>query len=167
MDARDALWDSSRVRALINARDVGGLLRAARQARGWRQADLGHASGYSASTISRLETRRRAPSDLPTLRRVADAVAIPADVLGAALGLSSTSSTTVAAAALQPRFREDPVKRRTFLAAAGLAVPAPALASLEEALAPRPVPATPVTAGEVTAHLARARALFDAGDLVL
>ncbi|GAA3652005.1 hypothetical protein GCM10022224_013590 [Nonomuraea antimicrobica] len=163
MYARDALWDSARVRALISAEDVGGVLKVARQARGWRQADLGRASGYSASTISRLETRRRVTSDLPTLRRVAEAAGVPADVLGAALGFTDPASVTVAATALQPQSQEDPVRRRTFLAAAGLTVPAHMLTSLDDALAILPAPAVPPTASEVAARLARARALFNAG----
>ncbi len=89
MEAHDALWDSARARALIAARDVGGTVRLARQARGWRQADLGRAAGYSASTISRLETNRRASIDVGMLRRVAHAAGIPGEVLGVLLGLST------------------------------------------------------------------------------
>src|SRR4051812_22355867 len=104
---------------------------------------------------------RRASSDLPMLRRVAEAAGIPADVLGAALGFSGPASVTVAAG--QPE--EDSMRRRTFMAAAGFAVPAHMLASLDDALAVLPDPFAAPTADEVAAQLARARRLFDAGDL--
>ncbi|SNT60518.1 Transcriptional regulator, contains XRE-family HTH domain [Streptosporangium subroseum] len=161
MDARDALWDSARVRSLIAAKDIGGMIKFARHARGLRQGDLGRASGYSASTISRLENCRRASSDLPMVRRVAEAAGIPADVLGAALGFCGPASVTVATGQRE----EDPMRRRTFMAAAGFAVPAHMLASLDDALAVLPDPSAAPTADEVTAQLARARRLFDAGDL--
>ncbi|MGH3973028.1 MAG: helix-turn-helix domain-containing protein [Pseudonocardiaceae bacterium] len=59
--------------------------------RGWRQADLAKAGGYSASTISRLETNRRASIDVEMLRRVEHAAGIPGDVLGALLGLPASA----------------------------------------------------------------------------
>jgi transcriptional regulator with XRE-family HTH domain len=87
MGVRDTrLRDSARARELIAARDVGGAARLARQARGWRQADLGKDTGYSASTISRLETGRRGSRDVDMLRRVTRAAGIPPEVLGALLG---------------------------------------------------------------------------------
>jgi transcriptional regulator with XRE-family HTH domain len=84
----------ARARALIAARDVGGVVRLARQTRGWREVDLGQAAGYSASTISRLETNRRASVDLEMLRRVARAAGVPGDVLGVLLGLSALATVT-------------------------------------------------------------------------
>ncbi|RBQ16235.1 transcriptional regulator [Spongiactinospora rosea] len=164
MDARDALWDSSRVRNLIDARDVGGVIKAARVARGWLQADLGRAVNCSASTISRLETARRTTSDLPLLRRVAEAVEIPPDVLGAALGLSAPASITVASTVPQ-RLQEDSVRRRTFMAA-GAAVPISLLDSLDDALAVLPAPAAEPTAARVAGRLTQARSLFNAGAVI-
>jgi transcriptional regulator with XRE-family HTH domain len=103
MGAHDALlWDSARARALIAARDVGGVVRLARQARGWRQSDLGKAAGYSASTISRLETGRRGSSDVDMLRRVTRAAGIPPDVLGALLGIPNPVPATVAVTTSRP-----------------------------------------------------------------
>lgn len=50
-----------------------------------------------ASTISRLETNRRASVDVEMLRRVAHAAGMPGDVLGALLGLPTPAPATVAA----------------------------------------------------------------------
>src|SRR5262245_52423831 len=97
MDA--ARWDSARARALIKAQDIGGAIRFARHARGWRQADLGRAAGYSASTISRLETGQRAATDLTMLHHIARAVGIPSHVLGALVGIPPPAPARLAAPA--------------------------------------------------------------------
>ncbi|MGV9876379.1 helix-turn-helix domain-containing protein [Streptomyces cellulosae] len=101
--------------------DPGGLIRLGRALRGWRQADLGRRLGCSASTVSRLEKSGRV-SDLRLLQRAACEVGVPPHILGAALGLTGPRATNVAPNG--PRhIEEDPMRRRTLLAAAGLAVP--------------------------------------------
>ncbi|MFH8349776.1 helix-turn-helix domain-containing protein [Streptomyces sp. NPDC018045] len=80
----DALWPSDKARALVTAHHTGGLVRTGRTERGWRQEDLGTRLGCSTSTISRLESRRL-PSDLRLLRRAAEEVGVPTDVLAASL----------------------------------------------------------------------------------
>jgi transcriptional regulator with XRE-family HTH domain len=163
MGAHDALWDSARARALVAAHDVGGAVRLARQTRGWRQTDLGKAAGYSASTISRLETNRRASVDVSTLRRVAHAAGIPGDLLGALLGLPTPA--TVTATVGHRAEEDDPMRRRELLATAGLAAPMRLLSSLDDALALLPAPARAVCPSEIVTRLACAREQFDTGDL--
>lgn len=64
----DPVWNSSRVRSLMETSDPGGLIRLGRALLGWRQADLGRRLGCSASTVSRLEKSGRV-SDLRLLQR--------------------------------------------------------------------------------------------------
>ncbi|MDF3303176.1 helix-turn-helix domain-containing protein [Streptomyces tropicalis] len=155
-------WNSPRAQQLIADGDVGGLIRWARQQRGWRQADLGKETGYSASAVSRLETADRPATDLDMLKRFADALVIPAGVLAAVLGVTPPRATTVASAQRPAASEEDPMKRRSLLAA-GLAVPALALDHLDEALALLPAPAFAPSADRLAAQYRRARAQFNRG----
>ncbi|WP_371243411.1 helix-turn-helix domain-containing protein [Streptomyces pimonensis] len=155
----DPVWNSSRVRLLMERCDPGGLVRLGRALHGWRQADLGRRLGCSASTVSRLEKSGRV-SDLRLLQRAASEVGVPPDVLGAALGLTGLRAASVAPNG--PRHtEEDPMRRRTLLAAAGLAVPTSLLLGVETALADMPAPSGSSVPLDV--RLARARALFDTG----
>lgn len=127
---------------------------------GWRQVDLGARLRCSASTVSRMEQRGSRTADLHLLRRAAQEVGVPAQVLGAALGLSVLQATRVAADG--PRCaKEDPMRRRTLLSAAGLATPAQFLAGVDDALAVTPDPTGSTV--PLDTRLARARSLFDAG----
>jgi len=56
------------------------VLRLARVARGWSQADLSRASGLTPSTISRLECGHEQPLE-QTVRRLAEALDFPASKL--------------------------------------------------------------------------------------
>ncbi|MEV0090415.1 helix-turn-helix transcriptional regulator [Streptomyces sp. NPDC050738] len=155
----DPLWNSLRVRALVEARDSGGLVRVGREHRGWTQTDLAMRLGYSASTVCRLEKARRV-RDLTVLQAAAGEVGVPEPVLSASLGLSGRQSTNMAPPE-GPRTEEDPLRRRTLLAAAGLVAPAQLLVPLDDALASMPDPSgSPVP---LDARIARARANFDAG----
>jgi transcriptional regulator with XRE-family HTH domain len=79
----DALmWETERGLTIRAHRQIGAAIRFARQHRGWRLADVGVQTGYSVSTLSRLETSRRSPTDLEQVRRVACSVGIPLDILG-------------------------------------------------------------------------------------
>ncbi|GGW23516.1 MULTISPECIES: helix-turn-helix transcriptional regulator [Streptomyces] len=155
----DQLWSSGTVRALVDSLDPGGLIRFGRQGRGWRQSDLGARIGCSASTVSRLEQHGR-HTDLDLIRHAAKEVGVPTNVLAASLGLTGEQATRV------PRERpscaeEDPMRRRTLLAAAGLATPAMLMTSVDDALASMPGPTgSPVS---FDSRLAAARGYFDAG----
>jgi tetratricopeptide (TPR) repeat protein len=58
------------------------------------------------------------------------------------------------------------MRRRALITAAGLTVPQRMLARLDDALALLPAPARPAAPAEIAGRLARARAWFDASDLV-
>ncbi|MFF4750723.1 helix-turn-helix domain-containing protein [Streptomyces sp. NPDC002514] len=160
MRTMDPLWSSAKARTLVDHQDPGGLIRMGRVGRGWRQADLGARLGCSASTVSRMEQRGSRTADLRLLRRAAQEVGVPPYVLGAALGLNVLQATKVAADG--PRCaQEDPMRRRTLLAAAGLAAPSQLLVGVDDALAITPAPTG--SAVPLDTRLARARSLFDAG----
>ena len=160
----DALtWQTERARSIREQRDVGAAIRFARENRGWRLADLATRTGYSISTLSRLETSRRRPADLEQVRRVADAVGIPLDVLGELLGVSPRAGDTVNGTGGFAA-EEDDVRRRRLLAA-GLAVPAVLLTGMDDALAMMPEPSVPATSRAVSTRLAQLRGLYDAGSL--
>ncbi|MFE0055377.1 helix-turn-helix domain-containing protein [Streptomyces sp. NPDC059003] len=157
-------WESPKARALVDGGDVGGLIRWARTELGWRQADLGKATGYSASAVSRLETGHRSATDLDMIRSFAQALFIPASALAVVLRVSPASRTKVAAdAGRHTEAEEDSMRRRSLLQAAGLAVPLTVLNALDESLALLPSPTAAPTVSNLTAEFRRARALFDAG----
>lgn len=122
MNTGNALWASVRARSLLRTRDLGGMIRFARQARGWRQDDLAAAAGYSRSTISRLETGSRAGTDVDMIRRVAAAAGIPSPLLSELLGITAPPAATVGTSiATRADGGDDPVRRRQLLASLGLA----------------------------------------------
>ncbi|MGW7312225.1 helix-turn-helix domain-containing protein [Streptomyces sp. NPDC054865] len=155
--SNNQLWSTRDIRALAARHRPGALVRAGREALGWRQADLGTRIGCSRSTVSRLEQGYL--SDLPLLRQAAGEVGVPGDLLIASLGLTTQSGPTVADDPSPAQ--EDPMRRRTVITAVGLATPLGLFAGLETALAVTPDPSgSPVP---LDARLATARALFDAG----
>jgi transcriptional regulator with XRE-family HTH domain len=103
---------SPRGRAAVAAGETGTLIRLMRQALGWSQQELAHRSGYSQATISRLERGvSRAARDTVILTDIAQALGVPAAVLGVA-GQSDPPPSIV-----------DGVERRDFLGGAtGLTV---------------------------------------------
>ncbi|MDL4774240.1 MULTISPECIES: helix-turn-helix transcriptional regulator [Thermomonosporaceae] len=156
-------WQSPVVQALVDARDLGGVIRMAREHQGWRQADLGQAVGYSRSTISRLETSA-ATRDLVKARVVANRLEIPAEVFAQLVGIGQCPAVTVVASvAAAPE--DDPMHRRSLLAAAGLAVPMSALLQVDDALAVLPEVQGAATPQRIASLLTRARRRWDTGDL--
>ncbi|MBX7551553.1 helix-turn-helix domain-containing protein [Streptomyces sp. tea 10] len=156
------IWTSVEARDLVERRNPGGLIRLGRRYLGWRQGDLGARIGCSASTVSRLEASMRI-TDVALLRAAAAAVGLPSPVLAAACGFTATATaapTRVAPDASRDA-EEDPMRRRTLLAAAGTAVPASLLLSVDDALAGTPVPSG--NPAQPDARLAHARRMFDAG----
>lgn len=78
------LWDSRAAQAAAAAGKPGQVLRLARHAAGLCQSELGARTGYSAATISRFENGRRPLTDLGTLRRFCEVLAIPPALVGLA-----------------------------------------------------------------------------------
>jgi transcriptional regulator with XRE-family HTH domain len=60
---------------------IGAVLRAIRQRKGWRQADVGARSRISASTVSRIERGALDALQIGTLRRVAEALGARLDIV--------------------------------------------------------------------------------------
>ena len=178
MNTSDALWASARARALTEAGDVGGVIRLAREARGWRQEDLATACGYSRSTISRLETGSRAGTDLAMIRAVAEKAGIPPAVLGPVLGVPGPPPATVASKAtpVGPESEGDVLRRELLSGLAGVSAaallpvrrtpadagPDPVTTAIEEILSSGPGPAAPAAAGTLEARLAAAWQAFSA-----
>lgn len=110
-------------------------MRAARLTAGLTLADLGRQCGYSASQISRYERGVQPLTDVTLLRRFADVLAIPAEMLGLAQTNCAQGSRhaeanhrvyAITGPSVVPDFRreegDDPVRRRELLAgAAGFA----------------------------------------------
>lgn len=162
MTAPGTQWDSRRICALIEAHDFGGLVKHLRIERGWKQEDLGDAVGYSAPTISRIESGVRPATDMLMIRAVARKLEIPGRVLAQVLGLAHPEPARVSVTA-ERRGEEDPMRRRTLLSV-GLAVPLHLLTDLDAALAAIPAAAAPVSADDLQTRFRTARMLFDAGD---
>jgi transcriptional regulator with XRE-family HTH domain len=81
------------LRRAVVAGSVGEVVRLMRMRAGLSQAELGEAcGGYRQSTISRLEAGRVGNPDRRTLARIADVLAIPAEWLGIASGLTAEPS---------------------------------------------------------------------------
>lgn len=101
----------------------GSIVRAARTALNWSQADLGRRCGYSASQVSRWETGRLSLRDVELLRTLADVLALPPAVFG--LTTDDTAGRTGGSRATEPHRvghattpsaeEDDPVRRRAFL----------------------------------------------------
>lgn len=68
--------------ALSVSDTAGTIVRAAKASRGWSQGELGRRTGYSASTISRLESGKTPLRDVVLLRALADVLGVPPDVFG-------------------------------------------------------------------------------------
>lgn len=160
----DPFWRSAVVTALVDAGELGQVIRLARQHRGWRQVDLGRAISYSPATISRLEQGRSIGLDVMKAKKVADVLGMPAQTLAALLGVAGPPGATVVTR-VAPVVQEDPMRRRNLLAAGLAAVPVAALTRLDDALALTPAPAAPATRTQVAAQLRRAWQLFDDGRL--
>lgn len=152
----DPLWGSPQAHECVAREQPGALVRLGRRRLRWRREELGRRNGYSASTVSRLETGPAA--DLRLLRAAAQEVGVPDGLLGAALGLTGCATARVAATGHGPYDEEDPMRRRSLLAAAGVAAPVHLLASVDDALAAVPDPTEAPVA--LQAHLARSRALL-------
>ncbi|MGQ0841149.1 helix-turn-helix domain-containing protein [Actinokineospora sp.] len=178
-DVTDPIWRSGPVRAALDSGDPGAVVRSVREAHHLTLAELGARCGYSSSTVSRLETGRQPLRDVKVLRSLADALGIPAHLLG----LADTSVRIVpirspaarVGSIPRPDEETDPMRRRTLLAGLGglagstlLGVPAAAvadpLAALEATLLapPAEIPASATAAG-LDREVAAARAVFQHG----
>jgi transcriptional regulator with XRE-family HTH domain len=122
---------NSAVQQAVRARDYATILRFSRLAAGLTLDQLGAAGGYSTSTLSRLESGRRAIRDVAELRALADLYDVPMEMFGLATTSGPVNGSTLAATV---DGEGDTVHRRNLLAGAAAVGAATAL------------PATPATA---------------------
>ncbi|WP_436536308.1 helix-turn-helix domain-containing protein [Actinoplanes sp. HUAS TT8] len=157
------------VQQAVQAHDYAAILRFSRIAAGLTLEQLGAAGGYSASTLSRLESGRRAIRDVTELRALADLYDVPAQMLGLAtpprpVGGSNLTTTVDG--------EGDTVQRRNFLAGAAalgataalpatLAEAAPSGNTIEDVLFGR-LTAEPLSHQQLAAQIAAARADYRA-----
>lgn len=112
--------------AAAQAGRVGEVLRLSREAQHLTQQQVGTLAQFSQTTISRIEREKYIP-DIPSLRRLAEVLALPAVLLGLAEQTGDRRGAPL---------EEDPVKRREFLqAAAALAEAAAAHRQSDHSLA--------------------------------
>ncbi|WP_219471904.1 helix-turn-helix domain-containing protein [Nonomuraea rhizosphaerae] len=103
------------------------MVRLARHACGWTQHQLGERIGYSAATISRLETGRQILHDIATLRLLSRELRIPPAWLGLSALPDGDTPTPKPPPVVEPPVRvgadeagEDAVERRRFLTLASI-----------------------------------------------
>ena len=157
------------VQQAVQVGDYATILRISRRAAGLTLAQLGAAGGYSASTLSRLESGHRSIRDIAELRRLADLYDVPIKLFGLATtsgpGERSSLARTVDGGG-------DTVQQRKFLAGAaavgaGAMMPVPATAAeptgktIEDLLFGR-LAAEPLPSQQMAAQIAAARADYRA-----
>lgn len=120
MNAPDAA--ANRMTAAASEGRIGDVIRLARQACSLSQTELGELCRCDQSTISRIERGLYTP-DIGTLRRLAEALDIPAPLVGLAEARTANGSAPPT---------EDPVKRREFLLAATAVAAAPAMGAQQD-----------------------------------
>lgn len=96
MDATDPIWRTPAVQEAAGAGLPGALIRMARIAQRLNLVQAGKLVGYSASTLSRIETGQRKLTDVTQLRRFAEVFGIPPHLFG----LASDAAIPVAGASL-------------------------------------------------------------------
>ncbi|MFI1014718.1 helix-turn-helix domain-containing protein [Streptomyces sp. NPDC020965] len=184
LDDTHPIWSTPPMLEAIAQSRSGAIVRLARVAAELTQAELGASTGYTAASISRMERGKQPMRDMALLRRIAEVLNIPPQLLGLALrhtpsGAYASDShlpgptTRVAGTSPFGEEGEDPVRRRNLLT--GLATTAastvfgtapatarPVLSGLEDLLLHRSGSATGVepTPQTVAAALAASRREF-------
>jgi transcriptional regulator with XRE-family HTH domain len=174
----DPIWRRDPVRSALESGDVGAIVRSVREARQLTLAELGARCGYSASTLSRLETGRQPLRDVGVLRCLADALGIPTHLFGLADTAARTVPLARPTARVLPHPRQDeeidPMRRRTLLAgltglAGSLVLPSPVAptavdpVSALEAVLLSPPPSARPPSSDLGRHVAAIRSAFEHG----
>jgi len=157
------------VQQAVRARDYATILRFSRLAAGLTLEQLGMAGGYSTSTLSRLESGRRAIRDVAELRALADLYDVPVEMFGLATMSGPVHGSTLAATV---DGGDETVHRRNFLAGAATVGAAAALPGIPAAAAPTSTTiedvlfsrhtAEPLPGQQLAAQIAAARADYRA-----
>lgn len=164
MSSTHNFWRSPMVLAAARNGQLGEVVRLARERREWSQDHLAELAGYSRSTISRVESGALSTGNLTRLRSLAQALGMPPEVFAALAGTSPLAATTVARSAAAGE-DEDPMRRRSLIAAGGLALPISLLMRLDDALAVMPTPSEPASLTQLLRRLNHARQMFDDGHI--
>ncbi len=176
MDQTRAIWHSNAVRAAVQSGNLGAIVRAVRRANQLTLADLAQRCGYSTATLSRMERGKQPLRDVGVLRSLAEALHIPATLLGLAdtppRSVQTRRPVAMVGVILPPEEETDPMRRRTLLtglttlagtAALGTSLPPSSLPSSSAAATADPIRAledallAPATGG-IPANLPRLRA---------
>ncbi|MFF5435899.1 helix-turn-helix domain-containing protein [Streptomyces achromogenes] len=152
------LWNTAKARESAEQRRPGALIRLGREHRAWTLSDLGDRLGCSPATLSRLERRTRVV-DLDLIHRAAHEVGVPRHILLHSLAPPAPTAPVTTRVTASPHAEEDPMRRRTLLAATATGS-ATLLMGLDEALAVTPAP---TGGGPLDARLVAARELYDKG----
>lgn len=175
MDATHPIWHTPAVRAAVAAGNFGTLIRVTRMAQNLTLTQAGQICGYSASTMSRIETGRQPLTDVTVLRRYAIAFGIPPQFFGLATPNPQPSGETTACAATVcgtcvPENGDAPVRRRQLLTglvgvtgATLLGIPSTASAARSTDL--NQLVATPGTVAQPVGHRALRSSLTSARSL--
>jgi transcriptional regulator with XRE-family HTH domain len=157
------------VQQAAQAGDYATILRFSRLAAGLTLEQLGAAGGYSASTLSRLESGHRRVRDVRELRQLADLYDVPVDLFGLASATEDADGSNLARTADGGGHS---VHRRDFLAGAAAVGASAALPATPAAAAPTGhtiedvlfgrLTAGPLPAHQLSAQLAVARADYRA-----
>ena len=157
------------VQQAVRASDYATILRFSRLAAGLTLDQLAAAGGYSVSTLSRLESRKRRIRDVDELRQLADLYDVPLHLFGLASTIAEADGSNLARTA---DGGGDTMHRRNFLAGAAAVgavtalpvTPAATAATgntIEDVLFGR-LTAEPLPARQLAAQLAAARADYRA-----
>ncbi|MGW2840599.1 helix-turn-helix domain-containing protein [Streptomyces sp. NPDC001493] len=152
-------WNSAQARELAEQRRPGALIRLGRENHEWTLVALGARLGCSAATVSRLERSKRVV-DLALVHRAALEVGVPRHILVHSLAPPASNASTATRVTASLHVEEDPMRRRTLLAASVVAGPTTMLLGMDEALATTP---SPTSSGRLDGRIAAARGLFDRG----
>ncbi|MBF6333342.1 helix-turn-helix domain-containing protein [Nocardia transvalensis] len=180
MDQTRAIWDTADVRAAVRSGDPGAVVRAVRRAHGLTLADLAKRTNYSASNLSRLERGKQQLSDIRVLRCLAEALHMPAELLGLAdtplQPVHERRPAAMVGISLASDEETNPMRRRTLLtgltslaSTAVLGTSASAMPSadpfnrLEHALLLPPTDGIPTDPARIEHDLAVARSIFHQG----
>ncbi|GGL93194.1 helix-turn-helix domain-containing protein [Micromonospora yangpuensis] len=155
----------------VSSGDYGTVLRTARVAAGLNLEEAAALAGFSASTLSRMETKRNRHWDVRELRRLAEVFAIPTHLFGLSRSTFDTSTVSLTAGADEDG---DPMRRRDLIATTAAAVTGAMVLPLDRATAAHGMADTvedvlfgrvsvpPISGNQLAAQLAAARADFRA-----
>ena len=171
MSTRTAWTTMPAVAQAASNGDYGAVLRTARVAAGLNLEEAAALAGFSASTLSRMETKRNRHWDVRELRRLAEVFAIPAHLFGLSRSTFDTGADSLSTGVDEDG---DPMRRRDLIATTTAVVTGALVLPLDQAAAAHGMADTvedvlfgrvsvaPIPGNQLAAQLAAARADFRA-----